>query len=778
VSQTNGRTLRRVKLYDWLARWVVTLGGAVVIVCVLAILASIVATALPLFYPAEARLLAEAQLPDGFKPEGVLALGIQAAADDSWLVAHFIDGTGRIRFVDLRRNEVVKVADAGPSVPTNGPRKQGQSPRTLLGAVPSGPSDFTLRWSDGVVSLVHTAAKTEDGGKILEVPKLYVATVAAHYPQTPEDAPDKLGVPEKAVMYRTGEDSSRCAAVYNGRKIVVTRQTEDLSGDKSDTKIVLDPETPGSVTAIAMSSDGKWLYAATAGGSLLWWKLDDERVVDRDVVPPSREKTPITSLQLMLGDITLVAGDAEGNVTNWFFVKSDSGQPKKPGGGEQGMVKESKKLTFIRALAPHRATIDDIAPSPRNRAVLIGDRDNDTSLDYTTSQRRLLSLSGVTRAAFGNRGDIVVGLAGDRIKAWRVEGRLWGVFSDRLHPEVCWDSLCGRVWYEGHREPDFSWQPQGGEQSEPKFSVLPLVFGTLKGTFYAMLLAGPLALAAAAYVSHFTSPRVRAWIKPAIEMMAAVPSVVLGFLVGLWLAPLLSDWLMAFFLALAAVPLWFLVFLLIWQVVRKSPTAEKLVRGREFLITVLWIAVGLGTAALLSGPMEQQLFGGDVAHWMTVRLGLVYDQRNSILIAIGVGFMVVPMIFSLSEDALSSVPHNMTAASMALGASRWQTLWRVILPSASPGIFAAVMIGFGRAVGETMVFLMATGNTPIMDPSPFNGMRTLSASIAEEIPGAPVNGTLYRTLFLCAVILFVMTFFLNTCAEFVRQRLRKHYGQF
>ena len=118
-------------------------------------------------------------------------------------------------------------------------------------------------------------------------------------------------------------------------------------------------------------------------------------------------------------------------------------------------------------------------------------------------------------------------------------------------------------------------------------------------------------------------------------------------------------------------------------------------------------------------------------------LGVVYDQRNSILIAFGVGFMVIPIIFTLSEDALASVPHSMTAASMALGASRWQTLWRVVLPSASPGIFAAVMIGFGRAVGETMVFLMATGNAPQMDWSPFNGMRTLSANIAQEVPGAP-----------------------------------------
>ena len=122
---------------------------------------------------------------------------------------------------------------------------------------------------------------------------------------------------------------------------------------------------------------------------------------------------------------------------------------------------------------------------------------------------------------------------------------------------MSWSSLWGRVWYEGLNEPEFSWQPHGDEEYEPKLSLVPLVFGTLKGTFYAMLLAAPLALGAAAYVSHFTTPQVRAWIKPAIEMMAAVPSVVLGFLVGLWLAPLIDDWLLAFFLSLVAVPLVF-----------------------------------------------------------------------------------------------------------------------------------------------------------------------------------------------------------------------------
>jgi phosphate transport system permease protein len=770
MPNTHRETLSRVKLYDRLARWVVTLGGAVVIVSVLGILVLIVLTALPLFYSAQARILAEAGLPASVKADELLALGIHASADDTQLVAYIADRSGEFRFIDLRSQEMIDEVDSRSGSAGDG--KKGARP-TLLGATPSGPEAFTLRWSDGEVSLVRANEKTELGGKNLKTPKFVLESVATL-------PADKLGVPEQAIMYRTGEDETRCAALYGGRRIVVTRQAADISGDKTETKIVLDPEIPGPVTAITMSRDGKWLYAGTAGGSLLWWELGDNKWTDHDVVPPFQDKTPITALQLMLGDITLVAGDGDGNVTNWFFVKAEGEQPVASGkkSKQSGMVKETKKLTYIRSLESHHAAIDEIVPSPRNRAVLIGDRDDRTSLDYTTSNRRLLTMDGVSRAAFGSRGDVFVGLAGDRIRAWRVEGSLWGIFKSQLYPEVSWESLCGRVWYEGHNAPDFSWQPQGSEESEPKFSLIPLIFGTLKGTFYAMLLAGPLALGAAAYVSHFTTPRVRAWIKPAIEMMAAVPSVVLGFLVGLWFAPLLNDWLPAFFFALVAVPLWFVIFLLLWQVVRESPRAEKLVRGREYIITALWIVVGLGTAALLSSPMEQRFVGGDIAHWMATRLGIVYVQRNSILIAFGVGFMVIPMIFSLSEDALSSVPHSMTAASLALGASRWQTLRRVILPSASPGIFAAVMIGFGRAVGETMVFLMATGNTPIMDLSPFNGMRTLSANIAEEIPGAPLGGTLYRTLFLCAVILFVMTFFLNTCAEFVRQRLRKRYGQF
>ena len=141
-----------------------------------------------------------------------------------------------------------------------------------------------------------------------------------------------------------------------------------------------------------------------------------------------------------------------------------------------------------------------------------------------------------------------------------------------------------------------------------------------------------------------------------------------------------------------------------------------------------------------------------------------------------IGFAVIPTIFSISEDAVFSVPRHLTAGSLALGATPWQTVIGVVILTASPGIFSAVMIGLGRAVGETMVVLMATGNTPIIDINIFQGFRALSANIAVEMPESEVNSTHYRVLFLAALVLFLVTFIVNTVAEIVRQRLRVKYG--
>jgi phosphate transport system permease protein len=154
---------------------------------------------------------------------------------------------------------------------------------------------------------------------------------------------------------------------------------------------------------------------------------------------------------------------------------------------------------------------------------------------------------------------------------------------------------------------------------------------------------------------------------------------------------------------------------------------------------------------------------------------MTYDQRNSLVVGIAMGFAVIPIVYTIAEDALSAIPQSLRSASLACGASRWQTAIRVVAPAAVPGIFSAVMIGLGRAVGETMIVLMATGGTPIIDGSIFNGFRTLSANIATELPEAPQGGTLYRVLFLAGLLLFALTFVLNTVAELVRIRFRRKF---
>jgi phosphate transport system permease protein len=266
-------------------------------------------------------------------------------------------------------------------------------------------------------------------------------------------------------------------------------------------------------------------------------------------------------------------------------------------------------------------------------------------------------------------------------------------------------------------------------------------------------------------------------VKPVVEVMAALPSVVLGFIAGLWLAPVVERFVpgvlvmpvvIAAFAALGAV---------VWG---KLPVRvrARVPAGWESLLLVPLVVAGGAVSLWIGGGFERWLLGADYRHFLLEALGLTYDQRNSLVVGLAMGFAVIPIIFTVAEDSISAVPPGLNAGSLALGATRWQTALRTVLPTASPGIFSAIMIGFGRAVGETMIVLMATGNTPVMDLSIFNGFRALSANIAVELPEAPEGGTLFRVLFVAALLLFVMTFVVNTVAELVRLRLRKKYRTF
>jgi phosphate transport system permease protein len=250
--------------------------------------------------------------------------------------------------------------------------------------------------------------------------------------------------------------------------------------------------------------------------------------------------------------------------------------------------------------------------------------------------------------------------------------------------------------------------------------------------------------------------------------------VVLGFLAGLWLAPMVERIVPGLFVMPLVMTAAILVAMAAWRLV-PAGARGRLRPGAEVFVLVPVVVAAAALSFALGGLIEARLLAGDYRGWLLSALGLTYDQRNSLVVGVAMGFAVVPIIFTIAEDSLSNVPQHLRAGSLALGATRWQTAVRIVLPTASPGIFSAVMIGFGRAVGETMIVLMATGNTPVMDANIFSGFRALSANIAVELPEAPEGGTLFRVLFLAAFLLFCLTFALNTVAELIRLRLRRRY---
>jgi phosphate transport system permease protein len=539
---------------------------------------------------------------------------------------------------------------------------------------------------------------------------------------------------------------------------VVEKKGLIQGGTREETLTPLTVGSSGAVTAMRMDGRGEDLFLGTGSGQIVRYDLRDRaNPAPTEIVATSPDGHPITALEFLIGDRTLLVGDEGGRVSSWQVVPPPQGGPA--------------RLTRNYEFSRHGAPVVALAASRRDKGFVSGDAQGGVHLNYGTSGATLLALKteghSLRSLIFAPKGDAVfVADSGGRVGQWRI---------DNPHPEVTLKTLFGKVWYEGYSEPAFVWQSTGGtDDFEAKFSLSPLIFGTLKGTTYALLFAIPLALLAALYVSEFMHPGIKAYVKPVVEIMAALPSVVLGFLAGLWLAPVLERILPG----LAVLPLvqvaCILVALLVWRLVPISLRGRLRTGGEVFLLLPV-VVIGAWIAFALGGLLEMKLLGGDYRAWLFSALGLTYDQRNSVVVGVAMGFAVIPIIFTITEDSLANVPQHLRAGSLALGATRWQTAIWITLPTASPGIFSAIMIGFGRAVGETMIVLMATGNTPVMDWSIFNGFRALSANIAVELPEAPEGGSLFRVLFLAAFLLFCLTFVLNTIAELVRLRLRQKF---
>jgi phosphate transport system permease protein len=756
--QAQAGRLRRVKLIDRFAVGFITFGGLFIIVAVLFIFVFIFSESLPLFRPASGAARGAVDLAAvpalEYTPVPAPASGpgpAKAPAAAPAPVTLTEQGKPLVMGIDEYQRYFYEVLSDGRTsfwradgsfssqLPPSsvGRSKVTSASRSLVG-------DFVaLGTEDGHVSLqqVRFVPRYEDQKLVdLDLSVRDRGFVAI----------DAQGRPIRDVAYEENDGRKTVLAVPADDTVLAWRTDDEGVEHRAELK-TKDGEK---VTRVRIGRSDT-AVASTDKGNIYHWELAPE-VRLTEVAHVSEQ--PITALEYTLGNITLIVGDARGDVSGWFRVREKE---------------EDTDLNFVKAHSypGQGVAIAAIGASTRDKSFVTAGNDGSLVLRHMTSERSVVSFP-----ATGSPVDAVLLTPKmDGIIVKQADGRVARYEIAAPHPDISFRALFGKVWYEGYSRPEYVWQSTGGtDDFETKFSLVPLIFGTIKGTLYALLFAIPLAIMGALYTSQFMHPSIKARVKPTVEIMAALPSVVVGFIAGLWLASRVEREIVPVLLMIVLLPTAGTLGIFVWGSLPRA-FRDRLRPGMEVAVILPLLLLGAAVAIMVGPWLEAGLFAGDFRLWLNNALNLVYDQRNSLVVGLAMGFAVIPIIFTIAEDSFTSVPQHLTAASLALGASRWQTATRVVLPTASPGIFSAVMIGFGRAVGETMIVLMATGNTPVLDWSIFNGMRTLSANIAVEIPEAPYGGTLYRTLFLAGLVLFLMTFLVNTLAEIVRQRLRERY---
>lgn len=719
----------RRTLKDRIARHLVQMGGIGVIIAILLIFFYLVYVVVPMFSSADMAESHSYALPD---EANTLFLGVE---EQGQISVRFTDDA-RVIFFTTETGETV--AEKQLDLPASITSVASKTDRVFLGL------------ADGTVLAVRYRFDVSYPDNVRTL------TPALEFPLGEEPVVlDESGQALTQLSFHVSNDSAGIAVITADNRLLFARYTREESflSDSITTELESRSETrpAGIISNIVLEPGLSHLYASGKGGVLHHYTLSEDGF--DDVPVKHKFKHEIENLELLLGGTSLMVGLNNGITQQWMPVRTD-----------QGLV-----LTFIREFKGHGEPVRKIAMEQRRKGFAVSDNKGQVTVYYSTSQRTLASINtantAITHLAWSARAEHLLAIDDSR------RMHVYEVHNE--YPEISWDVLWGKVWYEGYDEPDYIWQSSAStNEFEPKLSLVPLSFGTIKAAIYAMIFAVPIAILGAMFTAQFMAPRMRQTVKPSIEIMEALPTVILGFLAGLWLAPYVETHLAGVFALLIVLPFGFLLCAWLWRFV---PAGMRL-EGWEAALLIPVILLLIWLSSVLSMPLEQLLFEGDMRGYMSNEWGMNYDQRNSLVVGLIMGFAVIPTIFSIAEDALFSVPQHLIRGSLALGATRWQTMMKVVLPAASPGIFSALMMGFGRAVGETMIVLMATGNTPLMDMSIFQGMRTLSANIAVEVPEAEVASTHYRVLFLAALVLFLFTFIFNTLAEIIRQRLRKRYS--
>jgi phosphate transport system permease protein len=849
----NRRTRWAVRVADRVAAACISVGGIGTILAVSAVFLFLASVVVPLFTKGDAKPVAS--VPVGAKePRAPLHIGL----DEYRIAAWTLDSDGVVR---------VFRADTGDSVTTS---RVAPADSLVATSFDVASRSFALGFSDGSLrfgrivfrtdfpdasSLPAEAASLPVGGALVVDGAVVQKTPDGTLRRQTFQAPIEASVPSvvrgavRTVDHITMGSGYLFAAVGQGDTVAVChvdRVENEFTGDVSLSVrrgvLAREGEVP---ERVLVAEAGSTVYVVDAAGRATVW---DTRDVTAPTVAASAvlvgEGRRVTALAPLLGRSTILVGTDDGAVSTWFRYTTER--------ENRGQSDETSTLANAQRFAGHGAPVTALAASARERVFVAGFGDGRVRVLQATSGKRIADFE----AGGGPVGELAFTPKSDGLAVFGLGSGLHVYDLDLEHPEVTLRALFRPVWYEGYPYPEHVWQSSAGtDDFEPKLGLWPLVFGTLKATFYSMLFGVPLALLAAIFTSEFVSPGARPRLKTLIESMASLPSVVLGFLAALVIAPFVQRVVPSVMVGFILIPVALLSTAYVWQLLPQT-LVRRLDRFR------LWIALAtLPVSVLLSavlGPwMERAFFGGDMMAWLAggiggafggwfilalpvsafaaallvgritgrairdvaarstrlrvatldvgrfalgvaLTLGLsaafaaalsavgadprggmmgTYVQRNALVVGFVMGFAIIPIIYTISEDALSAVPSHLRAASLGAGATPWQTAIRIVLPTAMSGLFSAVMIGLGRAVGETMIVLMAAGNTPVLEMNVFSGFRTLSANIAVELPEAVRNSTHYRTLFLAALLLFTMTFVINTVAEIVRMRFRKRSAQ-
>jgi len=853
----SGRTRERktkpaVLLANRVAASVITVGGISTVLAVTLVCVFLVSVAIPIFFPSKISgpelyrnetSLADEDIPlKRMMVNEYQTMSVSVTQSGELIVSHLRDGANILRrtlFGERVPNDLRFVGDVFVGGFSDGTIQTGELTFNTEYVQPEEvPSDIRAALDEGsVIFRKGVLERTRENQFRLQIVSVDINEPAELEPGASIERVDismKLASPVIAAVSSSGtlhikEISSR----YN----MMTGQTiVELFGGSFSIPSGKD-KLPQFVRLAGLGDN---VFLAWTDGQLI--RIDarraDNMAVMEEVNLLTHDQGEITLIEFLVGKTSLVVGDDQGNVSVWFRVKPENAQ-----------TVDGAKLIRAHELEPIPGKVSAFSASGLSRQIAVADDRGTIHLYYITNRRTLGRLTESTLA--GTVYGVTLSPKDDGLFAWGPNGyHKWDL--DIPHPEINLQQVFGKVWYEGYNGPEHVWQSSSGtDDFEPKYGLIPLIFGTIKATIYSLLFGVPLAILAALYTSEIMHPSLRAKVKPTIEMMASLPSVVLGFLAALVIAPAVEDHVPALLATLVTIPFALLLGAHLWQLLSHD-LATKLKHFRiPAMLLSLW--VGLKLAGGLGAWMEHYFFLEDIKLWLSTREGSgtggwmillmplsgifviyangrwitpllkrrfatasrmhyvcvdlirfmistllafllawlvssllvvagldprgsyidTYVQRNALIVGFIMGFAIIPIIYTLCEDALGAVPESLRSASLGAGATPWQTATRIIIPTAASGFFSAVMIGFGRAVGETMIVLMAAGNTALMEWNMFNGFRTLSANIAVELPEAVKDSTHYRMLYLAALTLFVMTFVLNSLAETVRQRFRK-----